>query len=562
MEEVLISELVRQLLAGRGVHSDDDVAAFLSPDYDAHTHSPSLLHGIEIAVLRVLDAVSRGERIAVYADFDCDGIPGAAVLSDFFSKINYTNVEVYLPHRDREGYGFHTSAINELSKRDVKLIITVDVGTVAIDACAFARSIGIDVIVTDHHEIIGDVPEVVALLNPKIAPYPFPDLCGAAVAFKLVQATLEEGKKRNIDVFAAIPPGWEKWLLDLVAIATVADMVPLVGENRALAFWGLSVLRKSKRQGITALCNQLRIKKSELTETDIGFSIGPRINAASRMDEPDLAFKLLTTTDRNEAEKIALQLESLNASRKGVVSAIVKAIKKTVKERFSKDDQVVVLGNPEWKPALLGLAANSIMNERGGVVCLWGRDANGVLKGSCRSDGAISLADLFAASKDLFLECGGHAQSGGFSVSYDQVHELPKKLAAIAAILEQAPEKEEVPTHDAIVSLREISWPLLADVARLAPFGIGNPKPIFRISRTVITSVRRFGKDKNHVEVTLTAEEGGSSLRAFDFFKAPEHFTHVPQSGDRVHVLGTLERDSFRQPAQLALRIVDILPEV
>lgn len=559
MQPDTLSALVRSLLESRGVTTPTDIEAFLSPDYDAHTHAPELLNDMTAAVTRLFVAMESNERIAVYADFDCDGIPGASILSDFFTKIGYTNFEVYLPHRDREGYGFHTSAITTLAKRDVKLIITVDVGTVAVEACTFARACGVDVIITDHHEIIGERPQCVALINPKIAPYPFGGLCGAAVAFKLVQASLAEGKKRGYKNFTSIPDGWEKWLLDLVAIATVADMVPLVGENRALVFWGLSVLRKSPRAGITALCNQLRITKSTLDETDIGFSIGPRINAASRMDEPDVALRLLTTTDRSEAEKIAAHLESLNASRKGVVSAIVKSARKSVKERYGSSDTVVVLGDTSWKPALLGLAANSIMNDRGGVVCLWGRDANGVLKGSCRSDGKVSLADLFGASKELFEECGGHAASGGFSVSHEKVHDLPHTLAAVARTVESVPVIKNTSTHDALVSLREISWALFRDVARLAPFGIANPKPIFCISRVIVRDVRKFGKEKNHIEVVIDSEDGTSSLRAFDFFKSPEQFSYTPTKGEQVNILATLERDSFRGPTQLALRLVDVL---
>ena len=558
-----ISELVRSLLAKRGVVDDADVVAFLSPDYDAHTHAPELLHDMHIATDRILRAIGLGERIAIYADFDCDGIPGAAVLSDFFAKITYDNVEVYLPHRDREGYGFHTDAIDALAARGVKLIITVDVGTVAVDACAYAHAIGVDVIITDHHEIIGERPTCVALLNPKISPYPFPGLCGAAMAFKLVQATLQEGRNRKLENFISIPDGWEKWLLDLVAIATVADMVPLVGENRALVHWGLRVLRKSQRPGITALCTMLRLRKNELTEDDIGFSIAPRVNAASRMDEPDLALRLLTTRNIDEAEHLAAQLESLNASRKGVVAGIVKHARKHVAARYTADDTVVVLGDTEWKPALLGLAANSIMNDRGGVVCLWGRDANGKLKGSCRSDGSVSLADLFTQARDAFEECGGHAASGGFSVSHESVHTLPDTLTQAVSLIRAgaaAPDTKNATEHDALVTLREISWPLLREVSLLAPFGMNNAKPIFRVSSVMVSSVRTFGKEKNHVEIQLADASSGQSIRAFQFFKLADDFTHAPKQGDTVHILATLERDTFRGPATLVLRVIDVLP--
>src|SRR3989344_2310748 len=430
-----MSDLVTNLLSKRGITSAEEVERFLNPGYERDTHSPFLLEGMERAVSRVFAAMAQNEHIAVYADFDCDGIPGAAVLWDFFKKVGYENFEVYIPHRDREGYGFHTEAIEELSKEGVSLIITVDVGTNALGAIAFAKTClpagrekGIDVIVTDHHEVTGALPECVAVLNPKMADYPFRDLCGAAVAFKLVQAMLAEGKKRSLEAFAKIPEGWERWLLDLVAIATVADLVPLVGENRVLAHFGLKVLRKSPRPGILALVNRLRRRRAELREDDIAFSIAPRINAASRLDEPGLAFRLLVTQDSAEAERLAAHLEELNTQRKAKVASVVKAAKRSVRTRFKPEEKVVVLGNPEWKPALLGLAANSIMEERGGVVCLWGRDVNGKLKGSCRSDGSVSVVELFGAARDAFVEFGGHERSGGFTVSHENIHTLHASL--------------------------------------------------------------------------------------------------------------------------------------
>lgn len=558
-----MTDLIKMLLAKRGITSESDKQAFLNPNYDAHTHSPFLLEGMDRAVARVLSGITRGERIAVYADFDCDGIPGAGVLLDFFAKIKYGNVEAYLPHRDREGYGFHIEAIEELATRDVKLIITVDVGTTAVEAVARAKELGIDVIVTDHHEIIGPpaggLPDAVAVLNPKLAPYPFPHLCGAGVAFKLVQALLIEGRKRSAPNFHDIPLGWEKWLLDLVGIATIADMVPLTGENRTLAHFGLQVLRKSPRPGIVALCKCLRLKQIEITESDIGFSFAPRINAASRMDEPDLALKLLTTNDSQEAEKLAMHLDRLNTSRKGIVGGVVREAKRRVRERFSAEERVVVLGDTEWKPSLLGLAANSVMEGRSGVVCLWGRDALGRLKGSCRSDGSISVVELFANSHSAFLEYGGHNAAGGFSVSHESVHTLHDDLARAAEKLWRAPASAEAESNaDARASLSEVTPELFKEVSMLAPFGIGNPKPVFLISDTTISSVRKFGRSNNHIEVMLSCARTGRTARAFDFFKTAESFTRAPEAGANADILATIERDSFR--GGLALRIVDIIP--
>lgn len=550
-----LSTLVQDLLTKRGITEPDAIAAFLQPDYIS-LHAPELLLGMGKATARTLEAMERGERIAIYADFDCDGIPGGALLADTFAKIGYKNVEVYLPHRDREGYGFHHDAIAQLASRGVKLIITVDVGTTAVESVAFAQTLGIDVIVTDHHEIPGDLPDALAVLNPKLGDYPFRDLCGAGVAFKFAQALLSAGRARGHDAFLAIAPGWEKWLLDLVAIATVADMVPLLGENRTLVYWGLSVLRKSRRPGITALCNEVRLRKGEITEDDIGFSIAPRINAASRMDSPQLALALLTTKDRAEAETLAGKLEKLNASRKGVVAGIVREAKKRAKQ-FPESNRVVVLGDTEWKPALLGLAANSIMSDRGGLVCLWGRDGNGKLKGSCRSDGSVSLIDVFTHARESFEEFGGHAASGGFTLAENSVHTLHESLsAAMDALASDRIERDS--SHDALIVLEEVSTTLLTDISRLAPFGIGNKKPVFLVKGARTVSFKRFGKEKNHVEVQLESA-AGKRARAFDFFRSPEDFTHVLAEGVSAQLLATIERDTFR--GGLALRLVDVLPD-
>ncbi|TSC86931.1 MAG: single-stranded-DNA-specific exonuclease RecJ [Parcubacteria group bacterium Gr01-1014_8] len=552
-----VSELVRTLLTKRGITDEETIAKFLQPDFVRDTHDPMALQEMDRAIGRILSAMQHKEKITLYADFDCDGIPGAAVLYDTFAKIGYENIEVYIPHRDMEGYGFHTDAIEKLAKKGVSLIITIDVGTVAYEGASHAKQRGIDVIVTDHHEVKETLPDAFAIINPKLGNYPFRDLCGAAVAWKLASALLTEGRKRNLAAFTAIPEGWEKWLLDLVAIATIADMVPLVGENRTLAYFGLTVLRKTQRPGIRALCAQLRLRQSELTEDDISFSFAPRINAASRMGDPETAFQLLVAKNSRDAEKLVAHLEELNARRKGAVGSIVREAKKRVSMRFSSADQVIVLGDVEWKPALLGLVANSIVGERGGLVCMWGRNGKGELKGSCRSDGSISVVELFSRAALSFEEYGGHHGSGGFSVSHEAVHTLHDVLKNAAAQIEAATIQKR-DEYDATVALSEISFPLFRDVSRLAPFGLGNLKPIFRIPRASIGSVRSFGKEKNHVEVTLSCFATGVTARAFDFFRLPSDFAFAPQPGQESDVLATLVHDTFRGQNSLALRLVDI----
>lgn len=557
MQRPALGGIVLDLLNKRGITDPEAQARFLRPDFARDTHDPFLLQDMDRAVARIFEAMSAGERIAIYGDFDCDGIPGSAVLFETFKKIGYKNVEVYIPHRDREGYGFHVGAIDTLKERGVSLIITVDVGTVAFEGVAHARSLGVDVIVTDHHELKDALPDCV-VINPKRGEYPFRDLCGAGVAWKLASALLQNGRESSEAAFAAIPEGWEKWLLDLVAIATVADLVPLVGENRALVHFGLTVLRKSRRSGLRALATSARVRLASMTEDDIGFTIAPRINAASRMDAPELAFRLLTTENDEEAETLARELESLNRRRRGAVAAMTREAKARARARYHGGESVIVLGDISWKPSLCGLVANALMEERRGMVCIWGEDAEGRLKGSCRSDGARSVVEVFTSAKTSLIEFGGHHASGGFSVSREAVHTLPDVLRAVAEGIGSRAETG-TPSHDAEILVSDVSPALMRELERLAPFGTGNPKPVFRVCEARITFARQFGKEMNHTEVTLLCARSGVSRRAFQFFKTPTDFTFPPSPGSAADVLATIERDTFRGPGALALRLQDIL---
>lgn len=560
---MVVSDLVQTLLAKRGI---TDIETFLNPSYDDHLHDPLLLSDMDKALERFFLALEREERIALYCDYDCDGLASATVLTDFLRRIGYGNFEVYLPHRDKEGYGFHAAAVRALSQRGTSLIVTADVGISGQEGVEAAGACGADVIVTDHHEPMVGIPPALAVVNPKLGSYPFAHLCGAAVAWKFVQAALAEGRRLQLPQFLSIADGWEKWLLDVVAIATIADMVPLVGENRVLVHYGLRVLRRSRRAGLRALAEVSRLRLSAATEDDIGFSLAPRLNAASRMDSPELALSLLTTGDGAEAARLAQALEALNRKRKGVVAAIVREAKKRARERFTEAQLVTVLGDASWKPSLLGLAANSVMAERRGVVCLWGRDATGALKGSCRSDGIVSLSDLFARAADAFEQYGGHAHAGGFTVSQEAVYTLHERLEEAARSLRSDASalviREHLPaqTGDASVPLAAISDLLMRDISLLSPFGVGNPKPLFHIPESRVIDVRRFGKEKNHTEVTLECPATGRRLRAFDFFKEPAAFTLPPSPNAQARVLGTIERDSFRGAGAVALRVVDFLP--
>lgn len=537
-------ELLQTLLQNRGFITKEDTDRFLRPDYDRDTHDPFLLQDIQLACKRILEAQAQGEMIGVFSDYDADGIPGAVVLTDFFKKVGYENIEVYIPHRNREGFGLNTKALDVLAQKGVTLLITIDCGSANAKEITYATTKGIDVIVTDHHAVPEDRPVCAALVNPNQpgCSYPNKAICGAGVAFKLVQALLHMGD-------FTIVPGWEKWLLDMVGIATIADMVSLKEpENRALATYGLRVLRKSRRPGIQALCRMSRIDQRTLTEDDIGFTIGPRINAASRMDKPELAFALLSTDDPVEAKEVAKTLDHLNNERKGVVAAMTKEAKKKLASREHLQD-VIVIGNPEWMPSLVGLVATSLLEAYARPIFVWGRDEKGTLKGSCRAPKGHNLFALMQAlPADSCIEFGGHECSGGFSVTVDQVHHLEDRLAEALAC--SSNERVEHSGVDGELVLDRVTWETYKIIQTLAPFGVDNPKPQFTFSNVEIVDVTEFGKAKNHVAGKLQTKDGLVSVRVFRFFATPAMLPALIQDG----VTGQLEK-GFRNGA-IEVRLV------
>lgn len=548
------SPLLQQLLYCRGITTKEDASYFLHPSYDEHLHDPFLLHDMEKAVARTLQAIARNEPIVIYSDYDCDGIPGAVVLHDFFKAIRYTHFSNYIPHRHYEGFGFNGEAAQKLAKQGAKLLITIDCGTTDFDAVAYAQSHGVDVIVSDHHEAKEDLPNAFAIINPKVGDsYPFSGLCGSAVIYKFVQALIEKGQAA--DTFS-LPSGWEKWWLDMVGLATIADMVPLLDENRALAHFGLQVLRKSRRPGLQQLLYKQRANMRYLTEDDIGFTIGPRINAASRMDTPEDAFLMLATTDEADAGARVEHLEKLNNERKGVVAAMTKEIKKRL---TSMEDipSVLVLGNPSWRPSLVGIVANKLAEEYKRPAFLWGRDGNGVLKGSCRSDGTTSVVVLMESVSELFTEYGGHHLSGGFGVKEAHIHELASALCEAFAKAGNTARIDAEVMVDAEMTLDGITASFLTEHMSLAPFGIGNPKPLYLFKAVTPTEVSVFGKTKEHTKLTFVTQ--GLAQEAIAFFKLPEEFNTVPRSGVPVNIYAHVEQSFFMGRLQTRLRIVDIV---
>lgn len=540
------SPLVNRLLHTRGV---EDIDVFLAPNYETQLHDPMLLHDMDKAVERIKRAMAAGEQIAIFSDYDCDGIPGAVVLHDLFKALSYTNFQNYIPHRHYEGFGLSTGAIDKLSHQGVTLIITIDCGTSDVEAVAYAKEKGIDIIVTDHH-VPGDVlPGAHAIVNPKLGNYPFTELCGAAVVFKLAQALLKNTEHQLVS-------GYEKWWLDMVGIATIADMVPLVGENRVLARFGLQVLRKSRRPGLQKLLQKNKIDQRYLTEEDIGFTIGPRINAASRMDTPEDAFRMLAATDVVEAGATVDHLEKLNRERKAAVALMTKEIHKRL-EHVEDMPAVLVMGNPEWRPALVGLAANKLAEEYRRPVFLWGKDGNGVFKGSCRSGGEASVVALMNATPEVFLEHGGHHASGGFAVKDEYIFSLGEKLNQAYDVLGEEVTVTFEENVDEVLTLDMVTYALTEDIALLAPYGTGNKKPLFAFKNVTPRKVEQFGKAAEHLK--LLFETGSGQLEAIAFFAKAEDFQKTPSTESAMTLLAHVERSYFMGRQQLRLKVIDVV---
>lgn len=553
-------DLTAALLSRRGIRTHEEAEAFLSPSYDEHIGDPLQILNMPKAAVRIAKAIDDQERIAVWSDYDCDGIPGGALMHDFLkkAKANFTN---YIPHRHLEGFGLNNNGIDSLKKDGVSLIVTIDCGIADVEQVAYANTIGIDVIIIDHHLPNETLPPAYAIVDPKQEgeTYPFRDFCGGGLAWKLVCAMLAVGFNGRDD----IPKGWEKWLLDMAALSTIADMVPLLGENRVIAKYGLLVMRKSPRLGLQQLCKAARINQRYLTEDDVAFMLAPRVNAASRMGNPRDAFELFTTPDESRAEELAKELEKTNRSRRALGGAVTRAVHERLKERKERGElpPVIVMGDPDWRPGLLGPIASSIADEYGCPVFLWGREGGTTLKGSCRTGRKdVSLVALMQEASDVFDEAGGHAASGGFTVKDDAIFTLEERLCEALTALPPAEGIDTSVFADAELLAAEKPSTHLKRVERLAPFGMGNPKPAYALHDVKLQKVSWFGKGEEHLRIQIMRSDGFTDeiMEAIAFFakrELGEGCTKL-EEGSTISVLGNLERDTFSKGQPVRLRII------
>ncbi len=522
-------ELLAKILSDRNI-SLDEAEHFTKPGYELA--DPFLFAQMEEAVLRIFSAIEAKEPIGIYADYDCDGIPAAVILTDFFKKIGYQQFHLYIPDRHDEGYGLKESGIDELLRAGVKLIITVDLGITAHTQVAYASTLGIDVIVTDHHTPLETYPAAYAVIHPQHGEYPNKNACGAGVAFHVVRAFL-----KKYSTYFKVQPDWEKWLLDMAGFATLSDMVPLVDENRVLAKYGLMVMQKSRRVGLQALLRHLKIDQRNLTEDDLTFMVAPRLNAASRMDSPIHAFKLLATDSFDEAQTLVAHLSTINDNRKTLVAQTMREAEAKLKGRELAS--VIVVGDIAWHPPILGLVASKLQEAHNKTVFVWGQNGGDEIKGSTRADAKTDVARLMqTVPAETFLHFGGHRAAGGFSIAKDQVHFLEQVLIETHATLEVHEVKEKADPYDADFSVVNKKYTDI--IASCGPFGTGNPKPLFLFSNVTVQKIKLFGKGKEHLELTL-ADASGRTATAISFFTTVNDFETPLEEGTQLSITGSLE---------------------
>lgn len=515
--------LFERILTARGLTTRAAREAFLQPDYAAVKHDPFLLPDMKKAVARLKQAREQGEKIVIYGDYDIDGLSATALLLDAFGKFGFEDVDAFIPNRFVEGYGMTMGAVDKVRDMGADLIVTVDTGSLCHAEIAYATSLGIDTVVTDHHNVAETPPPSVAAVNPKFPghTYPFRDLCGAGVAFKLVQALQTE--------LDGLPDGYEKWLLDLVALGTVCDIVTLADENRANVYWGLEVLKKQQRPGLKALMAVAGIEPEQVNARHLGFGLGPRMNAAGRLETAQHALDMLTARDGLAALEASERLEELNGKRRGIQDAIFEEA--CVQAEQLADDRVLVVSSDGWNHGVIGIVASKLVEKYKKPVFIIGERGEEAT-GSARSFGDFSAADAVRAADDIIIKGGGHGAAAGVTLETEKIGDFRRRVNEFYDSLQLTnQERYLLPRADVeIDDFSEIDEELVANLAKMEPFGNGNPEPVLKITRVSVLSMRRMGADGQHVKLALR-DKNGKVLQMLAF-NAPEEFFREP--GDEV----------------------------
>ena len=538
--------MIRDLMRQRGVEEPEALDRFLKPQYEALA-DPFLLSDMEPAVRRIIRAISAGEQVAVYGDYDIDGVSSTALMAEVL-QFHGLQPLTYIPDRYREGYGLHIPALEALQGQGATLVISVDCGITAVAEAAWAKERGIDVIITDHHEVPEELPGAVAVINPHQSGdrYPFKQLAGVGVAFALARA---------LQARTGIPvAGQEKWLLDLVALGTVCDVMPLIGENRTMVKYGLTVLRKTRRVGMVALAQSAGMELPDARAHHLGFVFGPRMNAAGRMEHANYSLELLSTKDPVVAQAMAFQLEELNHQRRLEQKRILREAQAQAETYAS--DPVLVVGGADWPHGVVGIVASKLAEIWLKPTLVLQINADGSAKGSGRSAGDYNLIEALRSSADLFTKLGGHHFAAGFTLPEANIDALRTQLCAHHAASQTVEVSPIAYAADIVVEdCAELSWSLLGYLDELEPFGAGNTLPVFKLQNVKVVGADAIGKDKTHLKLRL-ADASGNIMNGTGFGMI-QKFPNL-KAGQTISVLAHLQKNDFNGKSSLQLAILDI----
>lgn len=536
--------LVRDILIKRGYEKPEEVEAFLNPNYDEQLHDPYLMKDMKPAVDRILEAVEKKQSIVIYGDYDIDGITASTVMVETIRNLGH-EARSYIPDRFEEGYGINLEALQKLKAEGTDLVVTVDCGITSVKEVAWAMENGLDIIITDHHSVPATIPKAIAVLNPKQedCAYPFKDLAGVGVAFKLAQALqIQSGKPEK---------GHEKWLLDVVALGTVCDVVTLVGENRVLASFGLKVMNKTRRVGLRALAEVSGVDLGKITSYTLGFMFGPRMNAAGRLEHAAQSLELMLTDDPVRARDIAGELDKLNKQRQSDQARIVKEAKAMAEEYV--DDPILVLASPDWSHGIVGIAASKVAESVGKptlIMQILGDKA----KGSARSHGGFNLIDALRTGDDLFIKYGGHAFAAGYTIPVEKLEDLRRRLNEHYLDVSDSLNGEVQDYDMSLNDFTNVDWDLHSGLLLLEPFGNGNRQPSMIIQNVEISDMRWVGSDKRHAKLSLT--DGHRKLDGIGFGLADKY--PDLEAGKQVSIVAHVDKNEFNGNTNLQLVVRDI----
>ncbi|MFD0962363.1 single-stranded-DNA-specific exonuclease RecJ [Paenibacillus chungangensis] len=547
-----VSPLVARLLVQRGCRDVESASIYLYGDAERF-HNPYLMKDMDAAVARIREAAEKGERVRIYGDYDADGVSSTSLLVLVFRKLGLL-FDYYIPHRAKEGYGLNRRAM-ELAREDgVTLIVTVDTGISAYDEVEYAKKLGIEMVITDHHEPPNRIPDACAVVNPKRTDcaYPFKGLAGVGVAFKLATALLQR------------PP--LEWA-DVVSLGTIADLMPLEDENRIIVRYGLKRLSEGKRTGFKALAEAAGIELEQITSTSIAFSMAPRINAAGRLDHAKRAVELLTTESYDEAILAAAGLDSLNKERQRIVENMVKEADKLWEAKLRSAEAegkdapaVIVIGAEGWNVGVIGIVASKLLDRYYKPVIVFGIDGEtGMCKGSARSIEGFDLYAALTACEELLDHYGGHQAAAGMSLHCDSLSALEQRLSELAS--EWLSEEDWVPKTkiDLVCTLEETTLETISQLSLMEPFGMGNPSPRVMIEGVPVADMRAIGKEGKHLKLTLGMAQGGLDAIAFGMGELKGRL-HGAAAIDVVGELSVNVWNGHRKP-QLQLHDLHVEPD-